>query len=310
MKALWLWFPRWLRFVFTGLAAVILALGLIAGALWLYLHPSYDRTDGIAYSERHGRPLTMDMLRPSSPNGLAVALMVSGGWKSQRPGETPAWLVAPLLRGGYTVFAVCHISQPESTVMEIIADMNRGVRFIRHNAAKYGIDPNHIGVTGGSAGGHLALMLGTRGGSGDPNAPDPVDRESSAVQAVAIFYPVTDLLNLGPSTENPGDGGPPLSFVAAFGPNSKDMAVWKQIGHDSSPIYYVQRTMPPTLIYHGDADTLVPLEQSQRFSQRAAQFRLDVPVVVHHGGHHGWPTMVFDERAFVRWFDQHLKPVR
>ncbi len=73
-----------------------------------------------------------------------------------------------------------------------MADLSRAVRFIRANAAKYGVDPMKLGVTGGSAGGHLSLMLATRGGDGNPNAADPVDRESSAVQAVACFYPPTD----------------------------------------------------------------------------------------------------------------------
>ena len=155
--------------------------------------------------------------------------------------------------------------------MEIIADMHRGVRFVRHNASQYGIDPHRIGVSGGSAGGHLSLMLATRGGPGPSDAEDPVDRESSAVQAVAIFYPVTDLLHLGKSTENPGDGGPPKSFVAGFGPDAKKMSVWKEIGRECSPIYYITQDLPPTLIYHGDADTLVPLEQSEWFRDRAVK---------------------------------------
>ena len=90
----------------------------------------------------------MDILRPHSPNGIAIALMVSGGWRSKKAGETPVFLVAPLIRAGYTVFAICHISQPDSTVMEMIGDMNRGVRFVRHHAKEYRIDPKRIGVTG------------------------------------------------------------------------------------------------------------------------------------------------------------------
>ena len=269
--------------------------------------------DGIHYGQRHGKPLTLDVIRPAKPNGLGVALMVSGGWKSSGPGAAPVWLMAPLLRRGYTIFAVCHISQPNATVMEIIEDVNRGVRFVRYHAKDYGVDPNRIGVTGGSAGGHLSLMLATRGGAGRPDAPDPADRESSAVQAVAIFYPVTDLLNLGASTENPGDGGPPKSFVKAFGfekafgADSTNMAVWKVIGRESSPIYYVNSHLPPTLIYHGGADTLVPLDQSQRFRDRAAELGREVKIVVHPGGKHGWVTMIWDIRAFARWFDQHLR---
>ena len=299
--------PRWIRRTLIWLGSLVAFIAVLAGGVWLYVHPALERINGIVYGHRGARPLTLDILRPTNPNGLGIALMVSGGWRSKKPGETPAWLVAPLTRAGYTVFAICHISQPDSSVMEMIEDMNRGLRFVRHHARQYRIDPTRIGITGGSAGGHLSLMLATRGGPGDPNAPDPVDRESSAVQAVAIFYPVTDLLNLGPSTENDGQGGPPISFRKAFGPDAMNMPIWKRIGHDSSPIYYVTPAMPPTLIYHGDADTLVPLEQSQRFRARAKEVGLEVPVVVHPGGEHGWPTMIFDEWKFVQWFDRYLK---
>jgi acetyl esterase/lipase len=300
-------FPRWLRIICITIAILVATAGALAGSIWLYLHPSVERTDRIVYGRRGDKDLTLDVLRPRNPNGLGIALMVSGSWKSKGPGETAVWLAAPLLRSGYTVFHVCHISQPASTVMEIIDDMHRGLRFIRHNARGFGIDPARIGVTGGSSGGHLSLMLATRGGPGDPNASDPIDRESSAVQAVAVFFPVTDLLNLGPSTENPGDGGPPINYVRAFGPDSKNMTVWKRIGRESSPIYFVNGTLPPTLIHHGDTDTLVPLEQSQRFQHRAVEIGCKVKLVVHPGRKHGWPTMIFDERDFVRWFDRHLR---
>ena len=215
-------------------------------------------------------------------------------------------MVAPVLRRGYTIFAVYHVSQPDATVMEIIQDVHRGLRFIRYHAHKYCIDPSRIGVTGGSAGGHLSLMLATQGGPGPTDTGDPVDRETSEVQAVAIFYPVTDLLNLGKSTENAGDGGPPKSFLEAFGPDATDLSVWKQIGRECSPIYHLTTRLPPTLIYHGDADTLTPLEQSEWFRNRAAQFGHKVQIVIHPGGQHGWLTMFWDVRKFADWFDRHL----
>ncbi len=299
--------PRWLRISLLTLAALVLLVAAVVGSVWLYLHPSFERTSGLVYGQRNSRDLTMDVVRPANPNGVGIALMVSGGWKSGIGSFRP-WMVATLLRRGYTVFAVCHISQPDSTIMEINADVNRGIRYIRHNASKYGVDPNRLGVTGGSAGGHLSLMLATRGGPGPADAADPIDRESSAVQAVAIFYPVTDLLDLGDSTENLHDDGPPKSFVKGFGPNATNPAVWKIIGRELSPIFYVHSNLPPTLIYHGDADTLVPLDQSQRYQIEARKLGRTVELVVHHNGKHGWLSMLWDIRHFANWFDQYLRP--
>ena len=299
--------PRWLRISLITLAALVLLVAAVVGSVWLYFHPSFERTSGLVYGQRHGRDLTIDVVRPAKPNGLGIVLMVSGGWKSG-PGAFRPWMVATLLRRGYTVFAVCHISQPEATIMELTEDVNRGVRYVRHNATKYGVDPQRLGVTGGSSGGHLSLMLATRGGPGPADATDPVEHESSAVQAVAIFFPVTDLLNLGESTENLHDGGPPKSFVKGFGPNATNPAVWKVIGRELSPICYVNSNLPPTLIYHGDADTLVPLDQSQRFQAEARKLGRTVELVVHHGGKHGWLSMLWDIRQFANWFDQYLRP--
>jgi len=302
-------FRRIIKWSLLVLLALVLVVGVLAGSLWWYFHPAFERRDGIVYTQRHGHDLTFDVVRPEKPNGLGIVLMVSGGWRSGPEGFRP-WMVAPVLRRGYTVFAVSHLSQPQATVMEIVEDVNRAVRFIRYHAGEYGIDPNRLGVTGGSAGGHLSLMLATRGGPGPADANDPIDRESSSVQAVAIFYPVTDLLNLGASTENPGDGGPPKSFVKAFGPDSTEPARWQEIGRAMSPIYHVTADLPPTLIYHGDADTLVPLEQSQWFCAKAREAGRNVKLVVHPGGQHGWITMFCDIRHFAHWFDQHLRTER
>ncbi len=297
---------RIIRAGLLALLAVVVVVAAVVGGLWWYFHPSFAHTDRIVYTQRHGADLTFDCLQPSRPNGLGIIVMVSGGWRSGPEGFRP-WMVAPLLRRGYTILAVSHMSQPQATVMEIVEDVNRAVRFIRHHAREYGIDPNGLGVTGGSAGGHLSLMLATRGGPGQADAADPVDRESSEVQAAAVFFPVTDLLNLGRSTENTGDGGPPKSFVKAFGPQATDPVAWKQIARDMSPIYHISRALPPVLIIHGDADTLTPLEQSEWFVARAREAGGTIKLVVRHGKKHGWPTMLWDIRQFSNWFDQHLR---
>ncbi|MGE3313090.1 MAG: alpha/beta hydrolase [Limisphaerales bacterium] len=298
---LWIWARRLL----LGTAVLLAMLAMLAGLLWIYFHPHQTRTNGLIHGRRHGHNLTLDVVQPAHPNGLGVVLMVSGGWRSSKNSFRP-WMVAPLVRRGYTVFAVYHLSQPQATVMEIVEDMHRAVRYVRHRAAEFGVDPTRLGVTGGSAGGHLSLMLATRGAPGPEFAADPVDRQSSAVQAVAIFYPVTDLVDLGSSTENPGDGGPPKSFVKAFGPQSTNPAVWKTIGREMSPLYHITSNLPPTLIYQGGADTLTPPEQSERFQKRALEAGRTVEIVMRPGKQHGWLTMLWDIRSFADWFDRHL----
>lgn len=298
-------FRRCFRFLLRACLLLLLLAALLAGAAWWYFHPSSEVTRGIVYGQRNGKDLTMEIHRPVDANGIGVLLMVSGKWKSH-PGKFRSWLAAPLLREGMTVFAISHIAQPEASVPEIVQDVHRAARFVRHHAQSYGVDPRRLGVTGGSSGGHLSLMLATRGGPGTADAPDPVDREDSSVQAVAVFFPVTDLLNLGPSTENDGTGGPPRSFKRSFGPGAEDLEKWRVIGREVSPIFHIKPELPPVLIAHGDADTLVPLDQSERFRDRAAGLGHQVRLLVRPGARHGWPSMILDLRLFAQWFREHL----
>src|SRR5579872_5362441 len=154
--------------------------------------------------------------------------------------------------------------------------MNRAVRFIRFHAADYKIDGNRLGITGASSGGHLSLMQGTAGNMGDPAAKDPIDRVSSRVQAVACFFPPTDFLNYGePGKVVKGDGilaafRAPFDFHE-FDPTSHtfvpitDEKRVLEITRQISPIYHITAETPPTLIIHGDADPLVPIQQSRSF---------------------------------------------
>lgn len=295
-----------LRWFFRLLLALIVLAVLLFGAGWWYFHPEFTVTPGIVYTQRNGRDLTLDVVKPGNPSGSGILVMVSGRWKSD-PRKFQPWLAASFLRQGHTLIAVSHLSQPEATVQEIVEDVHRAARFVRHHAKDYGIDPDRLGVFGGSSGGHLSLMLATRGGPGDPNAADPVDRESSAVQAATVFYPVTDLLNLGPSTENLHDNGPPKSFRKSFGPKASDLDEWQKIGHDISPIFHVTKSLPPVFIAHGSADTLVPLEQSTRFRQKAAELGREVLLTVRPGKKHGWPTMIWDAHLFAGWLAERLR---
>jgi acetyl esterase/lipase len=277
--------------------------GLTASA---QTNPDFVRTEDVIYGRRPGVALTLDVFQPSKPNGYGLAFMVSGGWYSSHEAVSPA-LAKVFLDRGYTVFAVVHGSQPKYVISEITDDIHRAIRFIRHNAAKYGVDPNHLGIVGASAGGHLSLTMGVRGGSGPGDAKDPVDRESSAVQAVACLFPPTDFLNYGKPGEDAVGVGVLIDFKGAFGPRSDTAEGRQKLGREISPIYWVRSNLPPTLIVHGDADKLVPIQQAETFVAKAKAEGCTAKLVVKVGGAHGWPNAEGELRLFADWFDQHLR---
>jgi acetyl esterase/lipase len=279
--------------------------------------PEFSRKEDVVYGRKHGMALTMDVFTPkSNPNGAGIIWAVSGGWFSAHEAIN-AGPISELLKRGYTVFAVVHGSQPRFTIPEVVADMNRAVRFVRYHAADYHVDPNRIGVTGASAGGHLSLMLGTAGDNGKPDARDPVDRTSSRVQAVACFFPPTDFLNYGKPGENAIGRGVLKGFKAPFDfqeqdPDSKvfrpiaDEARILEIGKQISPVYHASSDDPPTLIIHGDADALVPIQQAELVLAKLKDAGVETRLVVEKGAGHGWKDMHKDLITIADWFDQHL----
>ena len=269
----------------------------------------FKRTEDVVYGRKFGTALTLDVLRPPKPNGVGIAFMVSGGWFSSHEAINPA-SYAPLLKRGYTVFAVVHGSQPKFVVTEIEPDIHRAIRFIRHNAAKYGVDPDRLGITGGSAGGHLSLTMATQGAKGDAAAKDPVDRESSAVQCVACFFPPTDFLNYSRPGEDAVGVGTLKNFKPGFGPRADTAEGRQQLGREISPIYFVHSNQPPILIIHGDADTLVPIYQARMFVKRCDEVGSLAKLIVREGKNHGWPEMGKDMEICADWFDEHLRSLK
>lgn len=264
-----------------------------------------ERERDVIYQKLEGVALTMDVFKPANPNGIAIVKIVSGGWKSshRRLNEKFA---KPYTDHGYTVFAVVHGSQPRYKVREIMDFMHRAVRFIRVNADRWGIDPNRIGVTGSSAGGHLSLILATKGGAGDPKAKDPVDRASSAVQCAAVFYPPTDYLNWAEPGDKAVGIGKQEKWKPAFGPEADTAEGREILGRAMSSIYHISEETPPIFIIHGDNDEVVPLYQSQSFQKIARDKGVTVEIMVKEGGGHGWPDKAADEAHLLSWFDKHL----
>jgi acetyl esterase/lipase len=284
-----------------------LALLLAAPLLQASDHAAFKRQEDVIYGHKSGMALTMDVFQPQPSNGLGIVFILSSGWMSYKDMFPPSFY-EPLLKRGYTVFAVEHGSQPKFHIPEMMQDMHRAVRFIRFNATRFGIDPYRIGVSGMSAGGHLSLVLATQGSPGDADASDPVDRQSSAVQAVACFFPPTDFLNYGTSRSKALSPSIPYLLRPAFGVIPSDPEEARNYGKSISPIYSLTSNLPPTLIIQGNEDDVVPIQQAFIFRDKAIAMGDTVQVKVKEGQGHGWLHMQPDMETCADWFDQYLRP--
>ncbi len=285
-----------MRFVSTALASLTLVLLGCAsnppnppGAALATDTAAVRITADVVYGHKDGMALFYDVFTPQQPTGAAVLYMVSGGWFSRwvEP-QTRLPSFERLLDQGITVFAVHHGSAPRFKVPDAVADVRRAVRHIRSNAEQFGIDAERLGVWGGSAGGHLSLMLGMASDQGQPDSKDPLEHVPNHVKAVVAYYPPVDLRRMtGPNRRFPA-----LDFDNA-------------LAADISPLLFVDANDPPTLIIHGSADSLVPIDSGRSIYEALQQAGVVTEFIEIEGGDHGFTNPEHRARAsqaMVDWF--------
>jgi acetyl esterase/lipase len=225
--------------------------------------------ENIVYAKYGARELMLDMYLPKTMPASAVPCIVvihGGGWQTgdkQRFARHAAYLAEQ----GFAAACIGYRLMPEVTIAECVEDSKAAVRWVRANAARFNIDPDWLGTIGGSAGGQLVTLLGTsatvqklEGHGGNPGV-------SSRVQAVVAMAPVTD-------------------FNAAGLRRELD----EEMGRRLSPVTYVDAKSAPLLLLHGDADKLVPLEQSEMLLAKYKAAGATAELFTVKGGAHGFWT--------------------
>jgi acetyl esterase/lipase len=220
----------------------------------------------------------------------AIVFFFGGGWKSGSPGQFLNQCRYLASRGMVAMTADYRVLSRHGTpAVKCVADAKSAIRWVRANAGRLGVDPDHIAAGGGSAGGHIAACTGTIDGLDEPGEDASIN---SKPNAMVLFNPALALA--------PDDGGKPLDEERMAG-------MRERAGIDPaaiSPLHQVKQGDPPTIIFHGTADTTVPFWTAERFAEKMTQAGNTCRLVPAEGQMHGF----FNHgRGDNKWFKETLR---
>jgi len=308
---------RFLRWIWLPL--VLLAVALRSGAQPAGLLIEKD----IVYGEAGGHQLKLDVYRKAPTdadvnlqNRLPAVIAVHGGaWRGGSKQEFAA-LCQGLANYGYVAFSVDYrlVTPTNNKYPAQIDDVQRAVRWVRSNAKQYNIDPDRVGAIGASAGGHLVALLGTT--ETHDNSDPALATYSSRVNCVVDLFGPTDFTVMQGEVPATGDANGTANMVAVAISLVRDflgktIAEAPEVYREASPITHIDKKTVPFLIFHGTADPLVPLDQSQRFYDALRKADIEAQFIKFEGEGHGFKKpesiqqLIENTRAFL---DKHLKP--
>lgn len=247
----------------------------------------------IPYIENGHALQRLDLYVPETRDGpLPLIVWIHGGaWNQGSKRNCPA---LPWTKKGFVVASIDYRLCQDSPFPAQIEDCKAAIRWLRTHAAAYKIDPARVVAWGGSAGGHLASLVGTSADAAEWEQGHPAGL--SRVQAVIDWFGRADLTPV--CTDPSWADSPSASLLGGSGQSVADLA------RKASPIFHVSGDDPPFLIMHGDRDELVPLAQSKRFAEALKEAGVGVTLVVLKGAGHGGEE--FLERSQVRMIDSFL----
>lgn len=269
--------------------------------------PAYKQTVDVVFGEAGGTALVMDVFTPTGKkNGLGIVDVASGAWFSDRGkirDHKKAGFYDVFCGRGYVVFAVRPGSVSKYTGLEMLAAVKRAIRVIKKDAATYGIDPDRLGITGASAGGHLACLAAVTGKDAKSGDKSTLDGYDTRVVAAGVFFPPTQFLDWGGKSANLNRIGH-LLFEGGLDDQSSERV--RERAEKISPALRVTAEAPPFLFIHGDADPLVPLQQSKVMIAALKKAGVSAELIVKPGGKHPWPTIREEVVKMADWFDRHM----
>ncbi len=255
--------------------------------------------EGIVYGKIGGRELKLNLYHPSSGEGPfpAVVFIHGGGWRAGHRGHFSRQAMYLAARG-YVCACIEYRLSGEATFPAQIEDVKCAIRWMRAEGSKhFKADSTRIAVSGGSAGGHLALLAGTSGDVPELEGTGGWNQFSSRVQCVAAFNPACDFSKRFSDAVSTFLGG-----SAEEVPENYRMA---------TPASWLDKNDPPMLLLHGTGDKTVPYSQSVEFVEKLKALGVVTELYSASGKGHSWfsfpPDFVPTTRAMEDFLAKNLK---
>jgi alpha-L-fucosidase 2 len=259
-----------MRTIFSGLLALVLTVSAFAAEV--------PTQEGIVYGVADGQPLTMDYYAPKGPGPHPMAIIIHGGGyqRGNSKSGSEAYCADFLAPAGYAVFSINYRLAPKYPYPYMVYDVQRAIRFIRHNASRWDGQANRIALVGGSAGGFLSNMAGLLNAPGDASANDPVDRESARVEAVVTLFAQSSFATVPLNAD----------VHALLDPLIQQKGQTEAL-RVASPITYVSKGDPPFLQILGDKDEYIPFSEATNLDAALRKVGVRSEIIRIPGGMHG-----------------------
>ena len=255
----------------------------------------------IAYDDDHASQV-LDFYPAKTEEPAPVMVHIhGGGWRGGSKNSIPGFLAKANAEGWLAVVSVEYRFTDVAPHPAQVDDCARAIQFIRQHATEWKIDSRRIGVTGGSAGGHLSAYIALQDDEAKPDSLDPVERQSSRVAFAIPFAGPTDWGLLSKIKHD----HPAYRQLLGYEPGTPAEEMSAERKRDVSPVTFVSSDDPPILIVHGDADSIVPFEHAKVLEAALRAANVPAELYVVKGGEHdvagaGEPGAVKRADAFMR----------
>jgi acetyl esterase/lipase len=239
---------------------------------------------GVVYQWIDGRPLKLDVYMPKVPaeGPLPAVIQVhGGGWIMGTRKEQGIPLLNHLAVNGWVGFNIDYRLSPFATMPDHVVDVKRAIAWVREHAAEYGVDPEFIALTGGSAGGHLTALAALT--ADDKSLQPGFEDADTAVQVAVPFYGVYDFTDEGTFKSSA------VWHILEWVVFKKRRSQHPEAYRDASPTHRVHPDAPPFLVVAGEHDSLIPTGQHRVFAERLREVsRNPVLYAEMKGGQHAF----------------------